>query len=89
MATVSSSEPDGDTVISGWVPDGIDLNRLAHDPFARRARIRRIARVVGRHLLDGLILCGWNAIGADAAIAMYLSRTSAHETPPGDRPPWT
>jgi len=93
MATVNNSEPDrGTPTLSAWVPDGIDLTRLAKDPFDRYARTRKAVRVVARHLLDGLILAGWNAIGADAALAMYLSRTSSHPEPDPEavpeRPPW-
>jgi hypothetical protein len=65
-----------------WSPPGIDLSRLADDPFAPTAsnRARQLLTRFLRYSWQGLILCGLASTSPDAALAIYLSQAAAPDT---------
>jgi hypothetical protein len=85
MASLHQTPDRGLPAAVEWSPPGIDMSRLADDPFATPAPPPRSRQLLARFLRyswQGLILCGLASTSPDAALAIYLSQAAAPDTDP-------
>lgn len=83
MASLHQTPDHGPPAAGEWSPPGIDLSRLADDPFAgpEPTRARQLLMRFLRHSWQGLILCGLASTGP-YAIAAYQSQAAGPDTDP-------
>src|SRR5262245_2720310 len=88
MASLHQTPDRGLPAAEEWSPPGIDLSRLADDPFARPTPplARQLLTRFLRYSWQGLILCGLASTSPDAALAIYLSQAASHDTDPRRTP---